>query len=63
MPNSKTNSKVRAILSRNLANYLLQQGYLLVRIAEDRKNSNNSVFLFEDTPMLNQEIANYSKNK
>lgn len=63
MPNSKINSKVRAILSRNLANYLLQQGYLLVRIAEDRKNSNNSVFLFEDTPMLNQEIANYSKNK
>lgn len=63
MPNSKINSKVRAILSRNLTNYLLQQGYLLVRIAEDRKNSNNSVFLFEDTPMLNQGIANYSKNK
>lgn len=63
MPNSKTNSKVRAILSRNLANYLLQQGYLLIRIAEDRKNSNGSVFLFEDTPMLGQEIANYSKNK
>ncbi|WP_373605375.1 DUF5659 domain-containing protein [Bacillus sp. AFS031507] len=46
-----------------MANYLLQRGHKLLAIKENKRIQQVSVFLYEKTPALLQEMERYKQMK
>ena len=43
-----------------MANYLIRQGCDMIKVADNKDNSNYKIFLFEDTPKLQNAITRYN---
>lgn len=49
--------KRKCILSLRVARHLLANGFVIVDVEPSRKFSGQVVFIFEDTPELNEELS------
>ena len=59
----KENLKMyKQIFSLRLAGYLMMNGFQIKRIHHNLKVKNKDVYLFEDTPELEQAMLEYKKN-
>lgn len=56
-----TESKGKHVFSVGMANYLLQRGHKLLLIKENKRIQQASVFLYEDTPALHQDMERYKQ--
>lgn len=49
------------VRSMKLAGYLMQRGFVLIKLQDDRNNSNRNVFLFNESNELKNAIEEYKK--
>ncbi|PEV51784.1 DUF5659 domain-containing protein [Bacillus thuringiensis] len=58
-----TETKGKHVFSVGMANYLLQRGHKLLAIKENKRIKQASVFLYEKTPALFQDMERYKQLK
>ena len=55
--------KYRYIFKQKLAGYLMQRGFVLLRMNTNLDDNYRHVFLFKDSPAISQAIAEYENDK
>lgn len=55
--------KTIAIYSQRVAGYLMQRGFVLVRLIPDQYDANKHNFVFGDSENLQRAIKDYQKEK
>ncbi len=55
----KNETKKAFIFSQRLAGYLMYEGFVLLRILEDKMGSGRNIFVFNETYALCKAIENY----
>ena len=53
----------RIIYSQRLAGYLMLRGFVLLRMDKNAKFPTRNIFIFKDTPTLNEAVEAYINNK
>lgn len=53
----------RYIFSQRLAGYLMQKGFVLLRMNTNLDDNYKHVFLFKDSPAISSAISEYQNNK
>ena len=47
------------VYSQRLAGHLMTQGFILIAVAPNERNSRKNVFFFKDTSMIKSSIQDY----
>ena len=55
--------KYRYVFKQKLAGYLMQRGFVLLRMNTNLDDNYRHVFLFKDSPAISQAIAEYGNDK
>ena len=55
--------KYRYVFKQKLAGYLMQRGFVLLRMNTNLDDNYIHVFLFKDSPVISQAIAEYENDK
>ena len=53
--------KYKYVFSQRLAGYLMQKGFVLLRMNLNLDDKRKHVFLFKDTSAISEAIENYNK--
>lgn len=59
----KNNDILRVVYSQRAAGFLMQKGFVLVKIAPDKYNPNKNIFLFNNTDALDNALKEYASQK
>ena len=59
---TKQRLKYYVCTKMKLLTYLMKRGYMYIKIDKDRNNPRYTVWLFEDTPELREEVSRYYAN-
>lgn len=63
MTNFKTVKKdEKAILSLRVAQYLMSEGYNLIRLENSYRHQGKLAFIFEDSEAIEKELAKFSRD-
>ena len=57
------NKPIRYIFSMRLAGYLMQNGFRLIRIHHNLKYRGRDVYLFYDSPEIQEKMEEYSTQR
>lgn len=55
--------KEKTIFTRRMALYLRQNGFSIIRTEPNRQKPEFDVYIFNDTPQLQQAITEYTRSK
>ena len=55
-------TKMYIVRSLSMANWLCNNGFQILKVEDNEKNSRLKVFLFEDTATLRNTMAQFEKN-
>lgn len=59
----KNNDILRVVYSQRAAGFLMQKGFVLVRIAPDKTNPSKNIFLFNNSEALDSALKEYASQK
>ena len=59
----KNNDILRVVYSQRAAGFLMQKGFVLVKIAPDKYNPNKNIFLFNNSDALDSALKEYASQK
>lgn len=51
------------IKTQKLATYLMQKGFRLIKLQEDRNDKNRNVYLFKDSKELRESITEFTNKQ
>lgn len=58
-----TDTRLRMVYSQRAAGYLMQKGFVLVKIASDNTKQNRNIFLFNQSDALDRALKDYASQK
>lgn len=60
---TKNNDILRVVYSQRAAGFLMQKGFVLVRIDRDKFNPSKNIFLFNNSDALDNALREYASQK